>query len=65
MLTYRWPGLLSEDAALLESSSSSFDVTIEPVLVSPGDIGLSTPPICCVPPEIVVGHDDWVVAVVN
>lgn len=33
-LTYRWPGLLqSDDAGLLESSSSSFDVTIEPVVV--------------------------------
>lgn len=32
--TYRWPGLLqSDDAALLESSSSSLDVTIEPVVV--------------------------------
>lgn len=33
-LTYRLPGLLqSDDAALLESSSSSFDVAIEPVVV--------------------------------
>lgn len=33
-LTYRWPGLLqSDDAALLESSSSPFDVAIEPVVV--------------------------------
>lgn len=37
-LTYRWPGLLqSDDAALLESSSSSLDVTPEPVCGSPGD----------------------------
>lgn len=33
-LTYRCPGLLqSDDAATLESSSSSFDVAIEPVVV--------------------------------
>lgn len=33
-LTYRCPGLLqSDDASLLESSSSSFDVAIEPVVV--------------------------------
>lgn len=45
-LTYRWPGLLqSDDAALLESSSSSFDVAIEPVVVCasppPGDKAVS------------------------
>lgn len=49
LMGYRWPGLLqSEDAALLESSSSR-DVALDPVLVRPpGDaivsLGLSTCP---------------------
>lgn len=61
-LTYRWPGLLqSDDAALLESSSSSLDVITEAVRVSPGDRvasdGLS--PVqavgaCCAPPALLV-----------
>lgn len=49
-MRYRWPGLLqSDDAALLESSSSSRDVTFEPVRVRPPgeamvSLGLSTWP---------------------
>lgn len=49
---YRCPGLLqSDDALLLESSSSSRDVTLEPVRVSPPgetivSLGLRT----CPPP---------------
>lgn len=40
-MTYRCPGLLqSDDAALLESSSSSRDVAIDPVRV-PAGVGVS------------------------
>lgn len=71
--TYRCPGLLqSDEAALLESSSSSFDVAIDAVRVSPGDklksFGFSMPTRCDGPlplpppppplPAIVIGRND-------